>query len=314
MRLKRSVGLGIVFILIGMGFALYFFPKEENKSPESKSSHEKNIKTSNELVLEKLKRFNGTQKTPLSIQFLFPPTQAPYLKQAQQLDQLSKQLTSSEIDALLLFTASFPQDVGLNEKYYNAVGDLVLCTLETQETLPHLLPHYLVTIFYDSNRNAIWRDYCLQHLGAIYPRLSLKEQNILETLFLQSVKKGDEMAGTAAIALANNFKNGIHIQKTIPALFALTHNQKSDDSNRLTAMLILAEQNEKKILPLIKQVIPSRNYSVHFRMSAIASLGMLGNPNDIALLKKYTTESDLRLRTASKAAIKKIKQRTSHED
>ncbi len=72
--------------------------------------------------------------------------------------------------------------------------------------------------------------------------------------------------------------------------------------------LFSAELGNREMLVLARDLAGSRK-PVQFRMAAMAVLGMLGDSSDLSLLEKYTASPDMRLRTASRAAIGKINAR-----
>ncbi len=71
-----------------------------------------------------------------------------------------------------------------------------------------------------------------------------------------------------------------------------------------------AELGNQEMLSMARDIIISRE-PVQFRMAAMATLGILGDASDLSLLEKHTASPDMRLRTASRSAIKKINSRLS---
>ena len=115
------------------------------------------------------------------------------------------------------------------------------------------------------------------------------------------------MSGTVVLALRNNIgKEGISEEFAQDKVSAVALDEEQPDASRLTAIQVAAELGNRDMLPLAREIVPSRKYTVPFRMSSMATIGILGDAFDLELLKKYTKSSDMRLRFASQAAVKKI--------
>ena len=61
------------------------------------------------------------------------------------------------------------------------------------------------------------------------------------------------------------------------------------------AIQVAAELGNRDMLPLAREIVVSR-HAIPFRMSAMATIGILGSSSDLDLLKLYTSSSDMRLR------------------
>ena len=73
-------------------------------------------------------------------------------------------------------------------------------------------------------------------------------------------------------------------------------------------MLTAAELGNHEMLVLARRIVGSEK-STHFRMSSMATIGMLGDNSDLPILEQYTSSSDMRLRIASREAVRKINAR-----
>jgi len=117
------------------------------------------------------------------------------------------------------------------------------------------------------------------------------------------------MAGTVSLALKNNVdQEGISPELASQTAAAVALDENQDDADRLTAMLAAAELGNREMLTLARRIVESKN-SIHFRMSSMAAMGMLGDASDLPTLEKYTSSSGMRLRLAAQAAVKKINAR-----
>lgn len=94
-----------------------------------------------------------------------------YQQRNRMLDDLGRDLSVTEVDALMAFLYMQPHEVGLSEIDFNATGDKVMETIENQLSLNPDYTDHLVVIFYDQSYNEVWRNYCLQHMGSSYTPL-----------------------------------------------------------------------------------------------------------------------------------------------
>ena len=247
---------------------------------------------------------------PLRLHTLFNGAETGYPMRCRFVKALGTALPEAEVAALLLFVTSTPEAVGMSRGHFNSVADKVLNKLEEQDHVPPVLIDHLMGMFYDESGDYTWRDYCIQHLGSLYstPTADGKREAI-RRVFKDAAHPDVGMAGTVALALRNNMnQEGIspELASQTAATVALDENQ--DDADRLTAMLAAAELGNSEMLTLARRIVGSKN-SIHFRMSSMAAMGMLGDTSDLPTLEKYTSSSDMRLRLAAQAAVKKINAR-----
>lgn len=247
---------------------------------------------------------------PPSLHTLFSGNQCGYIARCRFVKSLGTSLSDAEIASMLLFITSTPEAVGMNRGHFNSVGDKVINKLEEQVSVPPVLIDHLMAMFYDESGDYTWRDYCVQHLGSIYSTSAAdgKREAILQ-LFKDAAHPDVGMAGTAALALKNNVgQEGISSELAAQSAATVALDETQDDADRLTAMLTAAELGNREMLTLALRVVESKN-SIHFRMSSMATIGILGDTSDLPTLEKYTSSPDMRLRIASQAAVKKINMR-----
>ena len=248
------------------------------------------------------------ESIPSSLKSLF--SKSSYLERCRFVKDLRSDLSGDEINALFLFITASPAQVGLKRSHFNSVGDKVINKLESQNLVPPELVDHLIAMFYDETGDFTWRDYCVQHLGALYATDAAlgKREQIFE-LFSAAMEADAGMAGTVTLAFrANLGQEGISKELVSSKAAEVALNEEQNEASRLTSMLAAAELGNREMLILARGILESKE-SAHFRMSSMAAIGMLGDASDLPTLGKYTQSSDMRLRTASKAAAKKIEAR-----
>ena len=225
----------------------------------------------------------------------------------QAVRALSKTLSSNEVHALygLLDRKSGEDPATPAER--NALKNDVVNALKMQKVIPADLPARLIAMFNDPAHDAVWRDYCIQHLGSVYAEitpLALQEQ-ARQTLWAAASEKQGTIPGTALIALAN-LSGQPGFEKARIAALALTLVRSPDygEPSKITAFQICAKLGEQSVLPDARQQMS--NGSVLIRVSALACVGILGDQSDLAALRALESNADIRLRTAAQAAIKRL--------
>lgn len=225
----------------------------------------------------------------------------------QAVRALSKALSSNEVHALygLLDRKSGEDPATPAER--NALKNDVVNALKMQKVMPADLPARLIAMFNDPAHDAVWRDYCIQHLGSVYADttpLAMQEQ-ARQTLWAAASEKQGPIPGTALIALAN-LSGQPGFEKARIAALALTLVRSPDygEPAKITAFQICAKLGEQAVLPDARQQMS--NGSVLIRVSALACVGFLGDQSDLAALRTLESNSDIRLRTAAQAAIKRL--------
>lgn len=185
-----------------------------------------------------------------------------------------------------------------------ALKDVVCSALDRQAQYPYELPVRLVEMFADREHNTAWRDYCIQHLNSGYDRAQPEQREaIRKTFWVASDEINSTIAGTALIALRDH-RSDPAINSTAIAAKALdiASNDFASDAARITAIQICAELDERKVLPYARKLVQTAKERP-LRMSAIATLGALGELADREILVQYAASSDLLIQRAAKSAL-----------
>lgn len=231
---------------------------------------------------------------------------AGYVPRRRLVESLGQELSGDEIRVLFMFIHAKPEQVGLTESDYNAVGDVVLLKLEDQKQLPADYTDHLAVLFYDQSRNHTWRDYCIQHLGTVYQRAPQDKRPAIRQLYLDTLEPGSDFAGTTLLSMKRSADTP-DLPKEFVAEKAMTvaSSDAFGDAERLSALHVAAEFNHPDAVKLARQVVSSKHTAL-FRSASLAVIGMAGDETDQPLLEKYVKSSDIRLRVAAAEASKKL--------
>ncbi len=216
-------------------------------------------------------------------------------------------LNSSEVAAIYQFLDGHQSPRSMNAEEYHALRNELLNLLREQEPFPRHLAGNLMIMYRDRGHDAVWRDYCIQHLAQIYPQTAAPEQaSSRATMWAATDETGTTIAGTALIGLARNIDQpGFNRDQIASKALLYATDANMDDMTRLTAIQVCALLKDDRVLPVARELAAS-NAAATLRMSAIAAIGSLGTSADRDLLNQYATASDVRLRTAATSALKRL--------
>lgn len=245
---------------------------------------------------------------PGSLRILFGQAEKKdYFTRIKAVHQLGKNLAESEVKALYVFLDRKNSEDNLQPSEIDAIKNEVSMAIARQEKKPADYAHNLMAMYYDPSHDDVWRDYCIQHLGAWYSKAEAAEQPLIaKTLWDAAGKKHLAIAGTALIALSNNTGQGISKEDVANKAFGLCEDAQCGELAKTTALQICARLGDKRALPVARRIAES-GASVPLRMSAIAAVGTLGDSSDKPLLEKYASSSDARLRKSAQAALGRLK-------
>jgi len=233
---------------------------------------------------------------------------ASYHDRMRAVHSLPARLSRAEAAALVSFLNRGPEEDPLPVEALNAVKNDVLGLLIRQDPLPEDLAGYMMAMYADANHDDGWRDYCIQHLGLLLPRLSdPRERRAAEAMLERAAReKGTSLGGTSLIAMRNNIgEDGFGQGEVAGAALRTSLDPECGDHAKITALQVCAELGEMRALPAARELATSAK-SVPLRMSAIAAVGTLGGDSDRGMLEELSRSSDTRLRTAAKSALGRL--------
>ena len=94
-------------------------------------------------------------------------------------------------------------------------------------------------------------------------------------------------------------------RKIAEAAYALCIDTNIDDMIKTTALQVCAKLKKHEVLAIARDMIKTSK-NVPLKMSAVATVGAIGDNSDHDILRSLAKSSDVRMRTASKAALKKM--------
>lgn len=217
------------------------------------------------------------------------------------LDALDSPLSRGESEAIFRGIEN-PIHLGdIGESSWHWLVDELITTLRKRGAAPGEIRERLEAIHRDTSRSIVVRDYALQHLGHLRSE-SVDTEPITRTLTSAVAEKRGPLAGTALLALNQTRVN----RRAGEAALAVAADPTTDIRSRITAIQVAGRQGNPDALPLAVEIATATDQPIPFRMAAIATLGDLRAVGQWLLLSNLSTAADPRLRTAARAALKKL--------
>ena len=225
------------------------------------------------------------------------------------------QMGSSDGEVLLDFALGKPPVGTSLEQWHGIVNDCFNILRRPGCGAPSFVER-LISVVNDDARDAVMRDYSIQHLRAYYSDSdpsSTRESDPevrrrIETTILAASKKITESwSGTALLALDHMLSKCA--SEAIPPSFgasdvdstALLHASSSETHllARISAVQLCAERKLAATLPVLRELVNSTETQTSLRLSTIAALGQLGDSSDLVVLETLSTGGDSRISTGS---------------
>jgi hypothetical protein len=233
-----------------------------------------------------------------------------YEPRIRAVGRLGTGLDAESVAAILGFLHRRVEEDTLVPLQLDAIKNNLCNALMRQEPLPAEFGLHLMAMFYDRSFDMAWRDYCLQFLGRWHP-LALGDEEraaVAKTLWDATLETDAGLAGTALLALGNlSDEPGIGRQKVMDAALEIAINVKAADLSRITAVQVCARLEDRRILPLARELADDGTAGVPLRVSAAGAIGLLGTPADIPALEELAAKGDSRLAVAAQAAVKRLR-------
>ena len=194
---------------------------------------------------------------------------------------------------------------------FNAVKNEVALALMKDQENHKPLALELISMFSNKSYDETWRDYCIQFLGHLLTSVKDKSTKIkiIRTLKLALKERGNGIPATAMVFFEKNIGK-YEITKGFVTQMALelSTSEKISNSTKMMILQIAARNGDPRTRIVAHQVLKETNY-VPLKMSAIATLGFVGNEKDYEFLESFTKSMDFRLKKPAEVAREKILKR-----
>ena len=241
-----------------------------------------------------------------------------YLNLVNEVHALGADLSTAQVQGLYEhLNREFERQDDLTLLEFNAIKNDILDKLIAQESIPEGLGQFIVTMYRDRGHDDLWRDYCIQHFAlyhnARWPSGSAPEENAearaMQSAFREALNETEgTIAGTALIGLetVSRKDKSYDRDKIGQAAISLAVDDTCHIRTRITAMQICGVMGRKEILPTARKVAREAD-SIPLRMSAIATIGDVGDSQDTELLKQILSSSgNTYVRKSAQSAMNRL--------
>ena len=196
-----------------------------------------------------------------------------------------------------------------------ALRNDVLNLLRNQKPVPDGLSAILVGMVERGGYDPAILDYCVQHLGALWPDLrdDVRRNRVRDLLVLTAHDISNPCAGTALYSLAE----GIGPGKDDGLLRRLTLAACAKDANplvRLSALQLAGERGYREALPSARAVLCGSRRDAVLDTVAAWTVGLLGDASDFKVLENLRQKGGRRVRVAVDTAVARINGREGKEN
>jgi hypothetical protein len=235
-----------------------------------------------------------------------------------RIHSLSKTLKKEELSALYNFLSETHEED--KDQRGHVIKNDLLDALCGQTQTPKDLGNLLGDLYHDQSQNVVIRDYAIQHVAALYERLddsSWAEPEIktqrgeLQNLLWQAVDETDSsIGGTALLALSRlSERHGeIDEPRIETEALAMAQDTSTGELSRMTAFQVCGRAHLQAAIPLLVDEAKSES-DVSLRISAIGSLGLVGQRSEVALLQNIVQEGNPRFKPSALLALKRVQSR-----
>ena len=226
------------------------------------------------------------------------------LTEHEILNRVTAAMENHTLPADLL--AFFEQEI-FNREYWAVTRNNMANALVWQESPNPRLHELFAKMLADESESPVWRDYCLQFLSECLK--SSSDPEAIKSLLTRYAQGKDGLAGTAIVNIGlqeaagrmkpdETFSQQLEAQLTDPEVVTPT---------KLSILAMIGKRNDVRLLPLVRTYATNTNDSL--RRTAIATLGQIGTPDDLALIRAGLTDPNRAVKMAADAALKRIESR-----
>ena len=239
------------------------------------------------------------------------------------LNELSKSLKGTDSKALLEFMQTqYSEDVEMREISFNAVKNDVLNLLLLQHERVDGIGGVLVDIANDESYGDMWRDYALQFMPSYYEQAFDRERayesgednerdEILKTLWEFAENRDSQSSATALLALKDlaGKYNEVEAVRIVETAMDIVNDGTTPLGARITALRlasdksIQADEGVAEYFGENVRIIAQTGENIVLRMSAVKTLGEIGNGVDIGFLEGLLGHKDKNMVKVAQAAL-----------
>lgn len=221
----------------------------------------------------------------------------------------SQHLSTSDAQSLVKFLSRLPSADAVSIDELAALKNNAADLLLTQAPPPAGLRTAFEAAFKNPAQGEIWREYIVQKIPELAVGLAGAERKRALAFLHQRLDDTESIfAGTALLGLQRLHTQTpplVSTKEVATAATKLLTGPAYADATKLTALQVLALHDAAAARAQARQWLTG-DHPVMLKVSALATLGQVGEPQDRSLLERYARSPELRLRTSARAALGKL--------
>lgn len=248
-------------------------------------------------------------------------------KRVHAVNQLPPFLDAATRKGLFEYLTNKPLDEPLKDWY--VVANEIMQTLRQRELPAGSYSHELTALIESGTADPVLRDYAVQHLSqwisGVVPAARETDSALVIAAFdamcrqAAAAENGQlTLVGTTLNALTDALLRGDgeilakrqDLQK-IALKIATTTDASVSTFNRASALQAAAQLNTPELPAVCRHIVQQSDVSADLRLGSVATLGLVGDAGDLALLHSFTSDSQFHY--AAAAAIRRIQDRAASQ-
>jgi hypothetical protein len=226
------------------------------------------------------------------------------ITEQERLDRVTAAMENHTLSADVL--AFFEKEI-FNREYWDVTRNNMANALVWQESPNPRLHELFAKMLADESESPVWRDYCLQFLSECLK--SSSDPDAIKSLLTRYAQSKDGLAGTAIVNVglqeaAGRMKPGETFSQQLEAQLA---DPEVVTPTKLSILAMIGKRNDVRLLPLVRSY--ATNSTDALRRTAIATLGQIGGPDDLPLIRAGLTDPNRAVKMAAEAALKAMDRR-----
>jgi hypothetical protein len=236
-----------------------------------------------------------------------------YERRVRAVQVLGRTLAADDFFALQAFLEKKPSEDAVSEEQLNAIKNDVAAKLLGCEHLPDGFSRRFLAMVSAPELGLVWQNYTIQFLDVLWRRErdTKVRGEILSELEARTKDVRLTISGTALLTLSrlvDGEEKGAPLSRERLGELAvgMMESGKIPWQDKITALHVAADAGEGRALALARAWAAEKSAPVMLRMASLAVIGKLGGSGDRALLEEYAKSGEFRLRSAARAALKRL--------
>ena len=310
MNVNKRIVAGIVIVTVVVALAVKGLSTKsghpDSAKPAVKSFQNPLHNTQSEKAISKMAAAEAYSTTTPTSSRPVPPVELENwfsMKESQRLDLVTKlQHNSTLKPEVVTFLISVVQD----RQRYIVTRNNAANALVNQEIKDPSLAMMFKRMVEDVSETEQWRDYALQFL-AVSVDWSDDPQAMTATIWHMATEGPGSIPGTAFLHLHYIDQRGVAQLPLgyVEHLSKMLDQESADLPSRMTVAGIIGQRQMIELAPQLRKVAEHASQPA-LRRVALAALGNINDPADIAFVQRFTSDADVLIAAAAKGAEKRL--------